>query len=123
MIEQIFAAHELGVGAIEVSGGKATISTQVTEFAGNQIAPNVPSKIKLKAACPRSLKVNWNGVSGAVAYEILRRRIGLENQREQNGKREFADGDLSTTGFKHIAVRPAAAQAAWSGSFALRLIR
>ena len=103
MIEQIYAAHELGVGALEVSGGKATISTQVTEFAGNQEAPNVPSNIKLEAASARSLKVSWNGVSGAVAYEVLKRRIGSENQREQNGRREFADGDASTTGFKHIA--------------------
>ncbi|MCV4683463.1 M36 family metallopeptidase, partial [Escherichia coli] len=32
MIEQIFAAKELGINAREVSGGKATISTQVSEF-------------------------------------------------------------------------------------------
>lgn len=32
MIEQIFAAHEMGVNALEVNGGKATISTQVTPF-------------------------------------------------------------------------------------------
>jgi hypothetical protein len=103
MIEQIFAAHELGVGALEVSGGKATISTKVTEFAGSQAAPSVPSNVRLEAAGPRSLKVSWDGVSGAVSYEVLKRKIGFENRREPNGKREFADGDDSTTGFRHVA--------------------
>ena len=103
MIEQIFAAHELGVAAVEVTGGKATISTQVTLFAGDQTAPSVPSNISLEAASPRSLKVSWNGVSGAVSYEVLKRKIGFENVRQPNGKREFADGDPSTTGFRHVA--------------------
>ncbi len=103
MIEQIFAAHELGVGAVEVSGGKATISTQVTDFVGSQAAPSVPSNVRLEAASPRSLKVSWNGVSGAVSYEILKRRTDLANIRQQNGKREFNDGDASTTGFRHVA--------------------
>jgi hypothetical protein len=103
MIEQIFAAHELGVNALEVNGGKATISTQVTPFAGNQIAPAVPSGVRLEAASPRSLKVSWNGVQGAVSYEVLKRKIGFENRRLPNGRRVFADGDASTTGFKHVA--------------------
>ena len=103
MIEQIFAAKELGVGAVEVSGGKATISTQVTPFVGSQAAPAVPSNITLAAAGPRSLNVSWNAASGAVSYEILKRKIGFENRRQPNGKREFADGDASTTGFRHVA--------------------
>ena len=103
MIEQIFAAHEMGVGAAEVSGGKATISTKVTEFVGNQVAPTVPSNVRIAAASPRSLRVSWDGVSGALGYQVLKRRIGLENQREPNGRREFNDGDDSTTGFKHVA--------------------
>jgi hypothetical protein len=103
MIEQIFAAHEMGVNALEVNGGKATISTQVTPFVGEQAAPAVPSNVRLEAASPRSLKVSWNGVDGAVSYEVLKRKIGSENRRELNGKREFADGDSSTTGFRHVA--------------------
>jgi Zn-dependent metalloprotease len=103
MIEQVFAARELGVAAREVSGGKATISTKVSEFAGNQAAPAVPTNVRIAAASPRSLRVSWNGVQGALGYEILKRRIGLENQREPNGKREFLDGDDSTTGFRHVA--------------------
>ncbi|HEX8638751.1 MAG TPA: hypothetical protein VF692_11850, partial [Pyrinomonadaceae bacterium] len=103
MIEQIFAAKELGVNALEVTGGKATISTQVTPFVGSQAAPAVPSNVKLSAAGPRSLNVSWDAVSGAVSYEILKRKKGFENKRQPNGKREFADGDVSTTGFRHVA--------------------
>ena len=103
MIEQIFAAHEMGIGAREVDGGKATISTKVSEFAGSQAAPSVPSNVTLAPASPRSLKVTWNGVEGATAYEVLKRKIGFENRRETNGKRDFADGDDSTTGFRHVA--------------------
>ena len=103
MIEQIFAAKELGVNAVEVTGGKATISTQVTPFVGEQAAPAVPSGITVSAATPRSLRVNWNAVNGAVSYQILKRKIGFENRRQPNGKREFNDGDASTTGFRHVA--------------------
>ncbi len=103
MIEQLFAAKELGVNALETSGGKATISTQVTPFAGSQAAPAVPSNVNLAAASANSLNVSWSAVSGAVSYEILKRKIGFENKRQPNGKREFADGDASTTGFRHVA--------------------
>ena len=103
MIEQIFAAKELGVNALEVSGGKATISTQVTPFAGNQAAPAIPSNIQVAPATPRSLRVTWNSVSGALAYEVLKRKTALAGQREPNGRRAYADGDASTTGFRHAA--------------------
>lgn len=104
LIEQVFAAHEIGVNAKEVDGGgKATISTQVSSFAGDQAAPPVPSNVQVSAASPRSIRVNWNGVQGAVAYEVLKRKVGFENRRQPNGAREFADGDSSTTGFRHVA--------------------
>jgi hypothetical protein len=63
--------------------------------------------------------VSWEPVSGAVAYEVLKRRIGMENKRELNqdqfaseyGRsredfapiREYDDGDMTTTGFTHVA--------------------
>ena len=103
MIEQIFAAHELGVNAVEVTGGKATISTQVTPFTGDQAAPSVPSNIKVIPASTRTNKVSWNSVSGATSYEVLKRKTANANRREANGKREFNDGDASTTGFRHVA--------------------
>lgn len=103
LIEQIFAAKELGVNAVEVTGGRATISTQVTPFAGGQAAPDVPANIKLVPSGTRSLKLSWDGVNGAVAYEVLKRKTAMAGHREPNGLREYADGDSSTTGFRHVA--------------------
>ncbi len=102
MIEQLFAAKELGVNAVEVTGGKATISTQVTPFVGSQAAPSIPRNVKTAPATPRSLKVTWNGVTGALAYEVLKRKTALAGQREPNGRRDYADGDASTTGYRHV---------------------
>lgn len=109
MIERIFAAHELGVNAREVGGGKATISTQVTPFVGDQPAPAVPQGVEVAPASESSLRVSWQPVEGAVAYEVLKRRVGFENQREPNGKRPFDDGDAATTGFRHVAYVDASA--------------
>jgi hypothetical protein len=103
MIEQIFAAKELGVNAVEVTGGRATISTQVSPFAGAQPAPAVPENVVVSPASTKSLNVTWNGVNGAIAYEVLKRKTALAGHREPNGKREFADGDSSTSGFRHVA--------------------
>ncbi|NNE66082.1 MAG: hypothetical protein HKN33_05900 [Pyrinomonadaceae bacterium] len=102
LIEQVFAAHELGVNAVGVTGGRATISTQVTPYAGNQSAPETPTGVNAAPASASTNKVRWNPVDGAVAYEILKRKRDFANQREPNGKREFNDGDASTTGFTHI---------------------
>lgn len=103
MIEQIFAAKELGINAREVSGGKATISTQVSEFAGNQAAPAIPQNIRVETASTKSLRIKWDPIPGAVAYQVLKRKIAFAGRREPNGKREFLDGDSSTTGFRHVA--------------------
>lgn len=102
LIEQLFAAKELGVNAREFSGGKATISTQVTPFAGNQPAPGVPQNVRTAPATARSLRVSWDGVNGAVAYEVLKRKTSLAGQRQPNGKRTFIDGDTSTSGYRHV---------------------
>lgn len=103
LIEQIFAAKELGINAQEVTAGTATISTQISEFAGSQVAPSIPRFVEVAPASTNSLNISWQGVNGAVAYEVLKRKIGLANQREPNGKRAFNDGDASTTGFRHVA--------------------
>lgn len=103
MIEQVFAAHELGINAVEVTGGQATISTQVSHFAGNQQGPAAPTGIDIIPASPRSLRVMWEPVPGAVAYQVLKREVGFEGRRKPNGKRVYADGDETTTGFRHVA--------------------
>lgn len=103
LIEQIFAAHELGVNAREVTGGAATISTQVTPFAGGQAAPSAPQNVVVAPASAKSNRISWTPVEGATAYEVLKRKVAFRNQREPNGKRAYNDGDASTTGFRHIA--------------------
>lgn len=103
LIEQIFAAKELGVNAREVTGGVATISTQVTPFVGEQAAPAVPQNVLVSPASTKTLRVSWDGVSGALAYEVLKRKTNLAGQRQQNGERAFNDGDASTTGYRHVA--------------------
>ncbi|HEU4713278.1 MAG TPA: M36 family metallopeptidase [Pyrinomonadaceae bacterium] len=101
MIEQIFAAKELGINAREVTGGQATISTQVSHFAGGQAAPAVPQNVKVTPASAKSVTVTWDPVPGAVAYEVLKRNTAFAGRREPNGKRVYADGDAATTGYRH----------------------
>lgn len=103
LIEQHFAAKELGINAREFSAGKVTISTQVTPFAGNQDAPEAPQNVQAAPASQRSIRVSWDGVSGAVAYQVLKRKTALAGQREPNGRRDYTDGDASTSGYRHVA--------------------
>jgi hypothetical protein len=103
MIEQIFAAKELGINAGESSGGRVTISTRVSHFAGEQAAPKVPKNVTVAPASVKSIRVTWDAVSNATGYEILKRKTALAGQREQNGERAFNDGDDSTTGYRHVA--------------------
>lgn len=103
LIEQVFAARELGINAREVTGGVATISTQVSHFAGDQAAPGVPQNVQTAPASTRSIRVTWDAVPGALAYQVLKRKTNLAGQREPNGKRAYNDGDPSTTGYRHVA--------------------
>ena len=42
-------------------------------------------------------------MSGATAYEVLKRKTAFAGRREPNGIREYADGDAATTGYRHVA--------------------
>ena len=91
LIEQLFAAKELGVNAREVLGGKATISTQVTPFAGDQPAPTVPPNVKAAPASATLVKVTWDAVPGAISYEILKRKAASRRTAvSKTAKRAFA---------------------------------
>jgi hypothetical protein len=103
LIEQVFAAHELGINAREVVGDKATISTQVSHFAAGQEAPAVPQNVTVAPASSKTNKITWSPVDGAVAYEVLKRKAAFRDRREPNGAREFLDGDAATTGWRHVA--------------------
>ena len=119
LIEQVFAAHEMGVNARETIANYATISTGVSEFAASQAAPSAPQNVTVEPASATSLRVSWEPVAGAVAYEVLKRRPEMAGRRELNqdqfaseyGRprdffapiREYDDGDTTTTGFTHVA--------------------
>ena len=104
LIEQTFAAKEIGVNAVEVTGGKATISTQVTPFVGSQAAPAVPLECRSRLRHRRSRSGSHGTVSAVLlAYEVLKRKTAYAGRREPNGKRDFFDGDSSTTGYRHVA--------------------
>ncbi len=103
LIERIFAAHEMGVNAREVTGDTATISTQVSTFSGAQPEPAIPQGVTVAPASANSLRVSWRASNGALAYEVLKRKTAFAGQREPNGRRAYQDGDAATTGFRHVA--------------------
>ena len=101
LIEQAFAAKELGINAREASAGKVTISTQVSRFAGGQAAPAVPTNVTWTQASANSLRVSWKPVPGAIASQVLKRKTALAGQRDTSTGDKFIDGDAWTTGFRH----------------------
>jgi len=104
LIERVFASHEIGVNAAGPVGGRQTISTQVSAFAEGQGKPDTPSGVTADPASPSSVRVSWQPVADAFAYEILKREIGKENQRQNPPVtgRAYFDGDGSTDGYLHV---------------------
>jgi len=106
LIEQVFAARELGVNAVAPnSEGRQAISTKVSDMAASVGKPDAPSGVSVSPASPNSNQVSWQPVAGAFAYEVLRREVGKENVRQNKPVtgREYMDGDGGTDGFMHIA--------------------
>lgn len=104
LIEQVYAAREIGVNAAAPVGGRQTISSMVSDFAAGQPAPAAPTGVTVSVASPSSALVTWQPVDGAFAYEILKRDIGRENQRQiaPLPGREYIDGDGTTDGYLHV---------------------
>ncbi|MFL6274013.1 MAG: M36 family metallopeptidase [Blastocatellia bacterium] len=109
LIEQVYAAREMGFNAEGVVGGQQVISTRVSSFTGSQGKPGAPAGISVVPASPSSARVGWQPVAGAFAYEILKREIGRENQRQNPPVpgREYIDGDGGTDGYLHLEYVPA----------------
>lgn len=104
LIEQVFAARELGINAAPPADGKQTVSTQVSAFAASQGKLAAPTGVTATPNSTTSTRISWQAVPGAFAYHILRRQIGKENQR-QNAPvpgRDYIDGDGSTDGYLGI---------------------
>lgn len=103
LIWQVFAAREMGVNAQSPIGGAVTISTAVPEVALNQNRTGAPQGVYIEPASAKSVKVSWQPVSGAYAYQVFKRRIGTAGQRQKLSNRPHFDGDRATTGWTHVA--------------------
>lgn len=104
LIEQVYAAHEIGANAAAPVGGRQTISTEVSAFAAGQDKLAAPSGVTAELTSPATTRVSWQPVAGAFAYEILKREPGRENTRQNSpvSTRPYFDGDASTDGYLHI---------------------
>lgn len=112
LIWQVFASHEMGVNADAVIGGRQTISTRVPQFAADQNHAGAdqdnagaPQGIAVEPASANSLRVSWQPVNGAFAYEVFKRKVGTAGQRQFAGAplHIYFDGDASTNGWSHVA--------------------
>jgi Fungalysin metallopeptidase (M36) len=104
LIWQVFASHEMGINADTVVGGRQTISTRVSQFAGDQAHLSAPQGVTIDPASANSVRVAWQPLNGAFAYEVFKRKIGTAGQRQFAGapQHAYVDGDGSTTGWSHV---------------------
>ena len=105
LIWQVFASHELGINADSLVGGRQTISTRVPQFAADQPHLTAPQGVSVEPASSNSLRVSWQPVGGALAYEVFKRKTGTTGQRQFAGAplHTYFDGDPSTNGWSHVA--------------------
>jgi fungalysin metallopeptidase (M36) len=105
VIEQVYAAREMGINAEAPVGGRQAISTQVSNFTASQGRPSVPTGVSVALVSPGAARVSWQAVGGAFAYEILKREIGRENKRVNQPVfgHQYIDGDGTTDGYLHVA--------------------
>jgi hypothetical protein len=104
LIWQVFAAREIGVNAAAPQGGAVTISTAVPPVAYNQPHLGAPQGVYLTPASPRTVRVAWQPVAGAYAYQVFKRKKGGAGQRQYRGVpgRPYFDGDQYKTGWSHV---------------------
>jgi hypothetical protein len=104
LIWQVFAAREIGVNAQSPQGGVVTISTAVPQAVLDVPHTAAPQGVTVAPASPTSVRVSWQPVSGAYAYEIFKRKKGGAGQRQYRGipGRPFFDGDQTKTGWTHV---------------------
>ena len=105
VIEQVYAAREIGFNAEAPVGGRQVISTRVSNFTGSQGRLSAPSGVTVALTSPTLAQVSWQPVGGAFAYEVLKREVGRETQRVNPPVfgHEYIDGDGTTDGYLHIA--------------------
>lgn len=105
LIWQVFASHEMGINADSLVGGRQTISTRVPQLAVDQSHLGAPQGITVEPASSKTLRVSWQPISGAFAYEVFKRKVGTAGQRQFKGAplHVYFDGDESTNGWSHVS--------------------
>lgn len=109
LIEQVFAAREMGFNAKGPLGGRQTISTAVSSFAAGQPALLRPKGLKA-TVFGDAVQVSWKPVSGALAYEVVKRHKGQKSGRlypADPATHVYAEGDAVTDGSGHVEYIPA----------------
>lgn len=106
LIEQVFAAREMGANAERPRGGRQTISTAVSAFTAGQAAPPAPQNVVVEPASTQTVSVSWDPVPEAFAYQVLKRRSDSEAKRLFDGVpgREYFEGDDPSmlAGYTHV---------------------
>jgi hypothetical protein len=97
VIEQVYAARELGANARAPEGGRQTISTAVSAYVAALPKPAAPQGVVAVPAGTKAIEVSWQPVPGAIAYEVLKRKAGGAQKRLFPGVpgREYIDGDVA----------------------------
>ncbi len=109
LIEHVFAAREIGFNAKGPVGGRQTISTAVSAFTDSQGSLPRPKGVKA-AVFGDGVQVSWKPVSGALAYEIVKRQKGRTSGRlfpSDPATHSYSDGDASSDGSGHVEYVPA----------------
>lgn len=122
LIWQVYAAREIGLNAMSPQGGVVTISTAVPQVALDQAKPGVPQGVKIEPASTKAVRVSWQPVSGAYAYQVFKRRTGGAGHRQYRGVpgRPYFDGDQKTTGWSHVAYVPGGASTSYEDNGVIR---
>jgi hypothetical protein len=104
LIWQVFAAREIGENANGLQGGVVTISTAVPQSVVDVPHTGAPQGVTIAPATASSVRVSWQPVSGAYAYQVFKRKKGTAGQRQYRGipGRPFFDGDQAITGWTHV---------------------
>ena len=104
LIWQVFASHEIGLNAQAPLGGRQTISTAVPQIALEQAHTGAPQGVLIEPASMKSVRISWQPVGGALGYEVFKRKIGTNGQRQFKGVagRQYFEGDNEKTGWSHV---------------------
>ena len=104
LIEQVFAAREMGFNSKPAFGGRQTVSTAVSSFTGSQPRLGAPKGVKA-TVFGDGVQVCWKPVTGALAYEVRKRRKGQTSgllYASDPATHEYTEGDATTDGFGHV---------------------